>query len=83
MKQEKTLSEKKIRIIDEVSNDGINWETIKDDDLLYVKDVKQFIKEILEEILTLKNYDLGNNQKINKIMSIIKQKAGKELVEND
>ena len=42
------------------------------------EDVKQFIKEILDEIISLKNYNLKHNKRINKLIERIKQKSGFE-----
>jgi len=80
MKKEKPLSEKMIRIIDEVSDDGINWETIRDDDLFYAKDVKQRFKKILDEIskLDLDPEIMTLQDVIFLVEEIIKEEAGFE-----
>ncbi len=84
MKQ-KTLSQKGF----ELDPNSLNYNTA-----YYKEDVKQFIKEILDEIEATKEniaegvdnygYDgvvVRNNFDV--LKQIIKQKAGKELLEND
>jgi len=78
MKKEKTLSEK-IRTIEDYDE--------YEDSFIYTKDVKQFIKEILDEFkLECKPYDMlygevrDKKLSFEEIKQIIKQKAG-DLVE--
>ena len=68
MKQ-KTLSEKILK--------GKERKEVRGKLLLEVKDVKQFIKEILEIIDT--HVSIETSRKL--VKQIIKQKAGKELIE--
>ena len=76
MKQDKTLSEK--IIIPELPF------VISKEGALDVKDVKQFIKDILDEIGKCKNHNhkerVCSSIKLEKVKKIIKQKAGGDLV---
>ena len=71
----KTLSEKGF----EIDPNSPNYNTA-----YYEEDVKEFIKEILDEIDKKDYHDIPElTINISDVKQIIKQKAGKELIEND
>ena len=74
MKKEKTLSEKRIEYPTNFLRGFVYYE----------EDVKQFIKEILDEIDKKDYHDIPElTINISDVKQIIKEKAGKELIEND
>ena len=90
MKKEKTLYEKRISWHEEgISYNGKVFKEVhltNGDKILREKDVKQFIKEILDEIdkWKIRDYpknsqkDIGWNNAILNVIDFIKQKAGFE-----